>query len=77
MDNKTIENLRKRVKIRLVNNAKGYKKRVSRPTFVSQKTFSKNFVAIHENKLVLTLDKPIYVGFSNLALSKLLMCEFH
>ena len=39
--------------------------------------FSKNFVAIHETKPVLTLNKPIYVGFSILDLSKLLMSEFH
>ena len=47
---KTIENLRKRMSVKLVNNA--------------QKTFSKCFVAIHEIKPVLTLNKPIYVGFS-------------
>ena len=45
--------------------------------FVSQKIFSKNFVAIHEIKPVLILNKPIYVGFSILDLSKLLMYEFH
>ena len=39
--------------------------------------FSKNFVAIHEIKPVLILDKPIYVEFSIFYLSKLLMCEFH
>ena len=38
-----------------------------------------NFVAIHERKkkTVLTLTKSIYVGFSILDLSKLLMYEFH
>ena len=72
-----MENLRKRVKVRLVNNAKEYKKYVSKPGFVSQKIFNKNFVAIHEIKPVLTLDKPIYVGFSILDLSKLFMYEFH
>ena len=45
-------------------------------SFVSQKIFSKNFVAIHEIKPVLTLNKPIYVGFSILDLSKLLLYEF-
>ena len=34
---KTMENLRKRVNVTLVNNSKDYKKWVSRPSFVSQK----------------------------------------
>ena len=71
---KTMDNLRKRIS---VNNAKDYVKCISKPSFVSQKTFSKNFVAIHEIKPVLTLNKPVYVGFSILDLSKLLMYELH
>ena len=39
--------------------------------------FSKNLVAIHKIKAVLALNKPVYVGFSILDLSKLLMYEFH
>ena len=50
---------------------------MSKPSFVSQKIFSKHFVAIHEIKPVFTCNKPIYVGFSILDLSKLLMYEFH
>ena len=74
---KTMENLRKRINVRLINNAKDYVKCVSKPTFVSQKIFSKNLVAIHKIKPVLVLNKPIYVGFSILELSKLLMYDFH
>ena len=40
-----VEHLRKRVKLRSVNNVKDYKNWVSRSTFVSQKIFSENFVA--------------------------------
>ena len=61
----------------MVNNAKEYVRCISKPSFVSQKIFSKNFVAIHEIKPALTLNKPDYVGFSILDLSKLLMYEFH
>ena len=61
----------------MINNAKDYVRCISKPRFASQKVFSKNFVAIHEIKPVLTLNKPIYVGFSILDLSKLLMYEFH
>ena len=71
---KTMENLRKIINARLVNNAKDY---TSKPSFVSQKIFSKTFVVIHKIKPILALDKPIYVGFSMLDFSKLLMYEFH
>ena len=66
-----------RICVELINNAKDYIKCLSRPSFVSQKIFSKNFVAVHRIKPVLTVNKPIYVGFSILELSKLLMYEFH
>ena len=74
---KTMENLRKRISVKLINNAKDYVKYVSKPSFVSQKLFSKTFVAVHRIKPVLPLNKPIYVGFSILELSKSLMYEFH
>ena len=73
---KTMEKLRKRISVKLLNNAKDYVKCISKLSFVSQKMFIKNFVAIHEIKPVLTLNKPIYVGFSILDLSKYLMYEF-
>ena len=74
---KTMENLRKRIHVRLVNNAKDNEKYVSKPNFVSQKFFNKNLLAIHEIKQVLTRNKPIYVGFSVLDLSKYLMYGYH
>ena len=76
-----MENLRLRINVRLVDNTVNYKKYVSKPSFVSQTIFNKNFVAIHEIKPVLTLSKPTNVGFSTLTLSKLfkenIMYEFH
>ena len=74
---KTMENLRKRINIRIVNNEKYFLKYTSRPTHISHKIFDKNYAAIHEIKLVLTLNKPIYVGFAVLELSKWLMYDFH
>ena len=43
-------------------------KYANKPSFMSQKVFDKNFVAIHCAKTVLKLNKPIYVGFSILDL---------
>ena len=56
---KRTENLRKRIRVKLVNNAKDYVKYRSKPSFVSQKILSKNFVAIHKIKPVFILNnKP-------------------
>ena len=74
---KTMENLRKIKSAKLINNSKDYVTYVSKPNFISQKIFNKDFVAIHQIKPVLILNKPIYVGFSILDLSKLLMYKFH
>ena len=74
---KTCENIRKRINVKLVNNSKDYLKYVSKANFISQKIFDKIFVAIHEIKPVLTLNKPIYVGFTVLESSKLFMYKFH
>ena len=52
-------------------------KYTSRPTPITHKIFDKNYAAIHEIKPVLTLNKPIYVGFTVLELSKWLMYDFH
>ena len=72
-----MENLRKRINVRLVNNKKDFLKYTSRPTFVTHKIFGKNYAAIHEIKPVLILNKPIYVAFTVLELSKWLMYDFH
>ena len=69
--------LRKTIKVRLVSNAKDYKKYAKKPSFVSQKIFSENFVAIHKIRLVLTLNKSISVEFNILDLSKYLIYDFH
>ena len=61
----------------MVNDKKSYLKIVNKPNFVSQKIIDKNFVAVHCSKKVLTLNKPIYIGFCILELPKLLMYRFH
>ena len=73
---KTIENLRKRINVRLVNNEKDFLKYTRRPTHITEKIFYENYAAIHEIKPALTLSKPIYVGFTVLELSKWLMYDF-
>ena len=74
---KTMENLRKRISVKKVDNEIDYLKHVNKPTFITQKIFVKYFAAIHRIKPVLMLNKPIYVRFTVLELSKWLMYDFH
>ena len=74
---KTMENLRKIINVRLVNNQKIFFKYTSRPTYITHKSFGKDYAAIHGIKPVLILNKPIYVGIIFLDLSKWKMYDFH
>ena len=73
----TMENLRIRVNVRLVSNKKDFLKYTSRPTHITHKIFGKNYAAIHEIKLVLTLNEPIYFGRTVLEFRKWLMNDFY
>ena len=73
---KTVENLRK-IYVRLVNNEADFLKYTSRPTHITHQILDKNYIAFPEIKPVLTLNKPIHVGFTVVELSKWLMYDFH
>ena len=73
---KTMENLRNRIDVKLVNNKKDYLKWESKPSYISQKIFDNELVAIRKNNVTLTLNKPAYTGMCILELSKVLMYEF-
>ena len=72
---KTMENLRRRVDVRLVTNEKKLDELTSKPTYVISKIFNKNLMAIHKVKETLTLNRPAYVGMCILDFSKMLMYE--
>ena len=74
---KTMGNLRKMINVRLVSNEKDFLKYTSRPTCITHQLFDKDYAAIHEIKPVLMLNKPIYVGYTVLDLSKWMMYNFH
>ena len=74
---KTMENIRKRVDVRLITNEKKLLKMTSKPTYVSSKIFNENLVAVHKIKETLTLNRPAYIGMCILDLSKTLMYDFH
>ena len=74
---KTMENLRKRSNIKLETDPDHLLKLTRQPTYVSSKIFDENLVGVQMKKVRLVLDKPSYVGFSILELSKTLMYDFH
>ena len=74
---KTMENIRNRVNIKLVNTGKQFKKLSAKPNYQSRKIFNKNLIAVHMKKTSITMNKPVYLGMSILDLSKTLMFDFH
>ena len=76
---KTMENVRKRVDVRLFRSDEEQKilKLVAKPTFAQQVIFNPDLVGIQNHKEKVLLNKPIYVGMSVLDLSKHLMYDFY
>ena len=72
-----MENLHKRVDVRLVTDEKKLDKLTSKPTYVSSKIFNENLMAVHKVKETSTLSKPAYVGMCILDLSNTIMYDFH
>ena len=74
---KTIENIRKRQNIILVDNREKPSKLISRPNFDRATIFDRNLIAVHMKKTEVYFNKPVYVGQAILDLSKTLMFNFH
>ena len=74
---KTIENIRKRQNIFLVDNRKTALNLSKRPNFERVTIFDKNLIAAHMKKTEIYFNKPVYVGQAILDLSKTLMYDFH
>ena len=74
---KTMENIRNRVDVKLVNTEEKFKKLVAKPNFKSRKIFNENLISVHMKKTSLTMNKPVYLGMCILELSKIIMFDFH
>ena len=74
---KMMENIRKRVDVKLVNTEKQALKLVAKPNFDRRTIFNDKLVAVHMKRTKLVFNKPIYLGFAILDLSKILMYDFH
>ena len=61
---KTMEKLRNKIDLKLGSKEKDFLKWTSKPSYMSQKIFDNDLVAIHKSKVTLTLNKPAYVKMS-------------
>ena len=74
---KTIENIRKRQNVVLVDDRRKAAKLSTKPNFDPATIFDQNLIAVHMKKTEVYFNKPIYVGQAILDLSKTLMSDFH
>ena len=74
---KTMENIRNRKVVKLVNNVEKARKLIAKPNFVSRKIFDENLISVHMKKTSLIMNKPVYLGMCILDLSITIMYDFH
>ena len=74
---KTQENLRKRINVELITDEKILKKRVANPGFKCGNIITEDLTIVQSRITTLVLNRPIYIGFTVLDLSKLHMYDFH
>ncbi|XP_025203843.1 uncharacterized protein LOC112600753, partial [Melanaphis sacchari] len=74
---KCMENVRARTSLKLVSSEIKANKLMMKTNFKDRTIYSKNLMAIHRHKEIIKFDKPIYVGFAILDVSKTFMYDFH
>jgi len=77
LQGKTIENKRKRVSVDIVTNPLVAFKKLAKPTVDSFKVIEENLIIIKRKNRNIYLNKPIYLGFTVLELSKMKIYDFH
>ena len=74
---KTIENIRKKQNIILVDNRAKASSLSTKPNFDRATIFDCNLIAVNMKRTEVYFNKPIYVGQAILDLSKTIMFDFH
>ena len=72
-----MENIRKHKNIKLITNAKDYLKNVMKPNFKSGVLFGENLMGCEMGKVMVVMNKPVYLGQAILDVSKIVTYEFH
>lgn len=72
-----MESVRRRISMELVSSPQRMQKLVNRPTFKHSTHYNENLSAVSLRNQIIKFDKPIYVGFAVLDISKSLMYEYH
>ena len=74
---KTMDNIRRHINIKLVNNREDYLKSVMKPNFRSGTLLGPELMSCEMGKVKVVINKPVYFGQAILDLSKAIMYEFH
>ena len=76
---KTMENLKKRIRLELVNptDVARMNRLISNPAYKGHTIFENGLVAVHLTKVSLKLNRPIYIGQAILDISKYVMYNFY
>ena len=72
-----MENIRKHRNIKLVTTEEKYLHMIICPNFKSGVLFGENLMGCEMGKIKVVMNKPVYLGQEILALSKIVMYEFH
>ena len=72
-----MEIVRRRIDMQLVSKDSKIQKLINRPTFKHVTPYNENLSAVSLAKNKVTFDKPMYVGFAVLEISKTLMYDYH
>jgi hypothetical protein len=74
---KSCENLRKRSDIRLIIKERDAQRLIKKPHCTMLRIFDQSLVGFELRKISSIIDKPTFIGFAVLELSKLIMYKFH